>query len=212
MRDFCAYLDESDAQPGGRQPAVYVVAAAIVDTAERPQIETALRGLVTPEDRYGRLHHSRIRDPVRQRMLSDVIASLRGTSFVVASLTGYTRTKDREAVRAQVLDPLFLHLAKDRAMSWIVIEQREDPGLRAADSRVASRLQNREPVTREVKFTQARASDEPCLWIADFVAAAYRRLLVDGKDNLWTRYQPHAEEISVRWDPARREAKRPGKR
>jgi len=161
VSDLRAFVDESDAQPHGRVPGFYVVAAAIVDESELEQVRYVLRTQVTDDDQHKRLHYSRIKDKERRRRLTAVLSSLRGTSFVVVWATGYTRPADREAVRAKVLDALLSYLLKDRAVGRVDIERREGENLRRADARVASGLKCREPVLRDFEFRTERIGSAP---------------------------------------------------
>jgi hypothetical protein len=205
-RDFVAslaFLDESDSQPRAAVAGTYVLAAAVVEAEELTQVNAVLRRLVRPEDDHRRLHFSRM-DKARRVEMVAVLGALRGTRFVVAWATGYTGTKDRERVRAVVLEALLTRLTKDTGMEQIFIEQREEARLRAADARVAGRIRDHDPMTRAAEIVQVRASEQPGLWLADAAAAAWRRELAEHQSNWSAFYRAHTELVAVEWPVGRR--------
>lgn len=196
-----ASLDEADAEPTLGRSGIYLVAAALVDETHLGQCESLLRRLLRTEDidskGHQRLHLSRIKDPRRKGELVVLLSCLRGTRFVVGWAGGYTDTKARERVRAKILWDLLPHLAMKEEVTEILLEQREDAKLRAADARTIGRLRDRGFLALSLPVDQAPASTAPGLWMADVTAAAWRRGLVEGKDN-WSRwYAPHTTLINL---------------
>lgn len=196
-----AYLDEADAEPTLARPGLYLIAAALIERAHLTQCEAVLRALVRDEDvdakGHRRLHLSRIKDRHRKLELAAVLASLRGTRFAVGWTTGYADPKARERIRARILWEFLPHLAAKEAAGSILLEQREDAKLRARDARTIGRLRDGGFLDLALPVDQAPASASPGLWIADAAAAAWRRDLVEGKDN-WSRwYAPHTTLIEV---------------
>jgi hypothetical protein len=92
---------------------------------------------------------------------------------------------------------LLPHLAGKEQVGTIVIEQREDQKLRSADARTVSRLRDSGALSSETTVKQLPASSRPALWLADAAAAAWRRHLVEDKQN-WSRwYAPHTTLVKV---------------
>ncbi|WP_460352799.1 hypothetical protein [Actinoallomurus acanthiterrae] len=200
-----AYLDEADAEPTLARPGLYLVAAAIIEPAHLTQCEALLRALVREEDvdskGHRRLHLSRIKDRHRKHELAALLASLRGTRFAVGWTSGYADPKSRERIRAKILWEFLPHLAAKEDAGGILLEQREDAKLRAADARTIGRLRDGGFLDLTLPVDQAPASTAPGLWMADAAAAAWRRDLVEGKDN-WSRwYAPHTNLIEVTCRP-----------
>ncbi len=201
--DFAAFVDEADAEPTPARSGVYLAVAAVIDRRQLPQVEAVARSLLREEDTdlkgHTRLHLSRIKDRKRKNDLIIALASLRGTRFVTAWTSGYTDPKHRERARGQVLWELLPHLAKDVAS--VLIEQREDAKLRAADARVVGRLRSTDLLPREVRVEQTPASQAPGLWLADAAAAAWRRHYAENKRNWSCWYEPHTTVIEVPFHP-----------
>jgi hypothetical protein len=201
--ECAAYIDEADAEPTLARSGVYVLVAAVIDQQHLEPCQALLRSLLREEDTdlkgHSRLHLSRIRDRKRKGELVAVLGCLRGTRFVAAWAGGYNDPKDRERVRGGVLWELLPHLVAKEDVRSILIEQREDAKLRAADARVVGRLRDRGLLPLEVPVEQAPASTEPGLWLADAGAAAWRRRFAEGKDN-WSRwYAPHTTLLDVNY-------------
>ena len=197
-----AYLDEADAEPTLARPGFYLITAAVAESAHVEQCEALLRGLLREEDTdpkgHRRLHLSRIKDRHRKNELAAILGSVRGTRFVVAWLSGYTDPKARERVRGRILWDLLPHLATKEQAATILIERREGEKLQAADARTIGRLCERAALPLGVTVRQAAASTAPGLWLADAAAAAWRRSLVEGKQNWSSWYAPHTTLIEVR--------------
>jgi hypothetical protein len=95
------------------------------------------------------------------------------------------------------------------SVTHALIEQREDPKLRATDSRTIGRLRDAGRLPLDVPVEQAPASADPLLWIADACAAAWRRKLANDKD-AWARwYRPHTTVVHVDW-PEKAPSRAPG--
>lgn len=197
-----AYLDEADAEPTAARPGIYLVAAAIAESAHVAQCESLLRTLLQDEDvdpkGHRRLHISRIKDRGRKNELAAIMGSIRGTRFVVSWISGYTDPKLRERVRGRILWELLPHLATKEQVTEILIERREDSNLQAADARTVGRLCERGTLPVGVRVRQAPASTVPGLWLADAAAAAWRRCLVEGKENWSGWYAAHTSLMEVR--------------
>jgi hypothetical protein len=196
-----AYLDEADAEPTLARPGLYLIAAAIVESAHLGQCDLLLRTLLRDEDTdakgHRRLHLSRLKDRRRKNELAATLGSVRGTRFVVGWASGYTEPKARERVRRSILWDLLPHLVAKESVSRILLEERGDVKLRAADARTIGKLRDGGLLSLELPVDQAPASTAPGLWMADASAAAWRRSLVEGKQNWSTWYAPHTSLIEV---------------
>ncbi|WP_067180803.1 hypothetical protein [Microtetraspora niveoalba] len=203
MSPLAAFLDEADVEPAQSRQGIYLVAAALVENAEANLLRTFLRSLVQQEDvdpkhGFGRLHVSRIKDKQRKTRIVATLGMLRGITFWVGRCAGYGDPREREHVRRLVLDGLLPWLAKAGA-EQIVIEQREDAALRAADMRTVAHLRSAGQLP-DIAVHQAPPSADPLLWVADSCAAAWRRAFLEDKSNWSSWYETHTTLVEVAYE------------
>lgn len=157
-----AFVDES-ARERAEDECVYVLAAAVVDAGVIPEVREAMRAL-----RVGKspVVHWRLERPERRRLLVTALKALplRG----VAAVSIYSYGSRAERARRHCLDRLLREL-QERGVTRSILESR-GPALDHRDRQVLTGLRTAGTLSRGLKVSWERGSNEPLLWAADCLA------------------------------------------
>lgn len=158
-----AWGDESYRTHGLTQPA-YLLGAVVADPAACPEYRERLIAL----HRTGPKLHWRESTARERTRAIDTIAQFDAYHVIVVATP--TEQKRQERARSLCLKRL-AWLLDDHAVSLLSLEAREAQ-LMKRDRRTIDGLRGQQALPRGLRIDHARPSEEPMLWVADFVLGA----------------------------------------
>ncbi len=165
-----AFTDESRRTRSDRDPALYVLAAALVEHDRAADVEDALRALIRPRQRA----HWRNDRPAERRRLLDLARALDIRGVVVCADVEGRRREER--ARGRCMEAL-VDLLTERRVRELVVESRGERRDAQDRRRLAGLFRGR--YVTGVRYHFARPTEAPALWVADAYAGAVGAALAD---------------------------------
>jgi hypothetical protein len=160
---LCAWGDESYRTHGIDQPA-YLLGAVVADPAVCDEYRQSLMAL----HRAGPKLHWRESNPRERTQAIQTIAQF--DAYHVIVIAAPVERKRQERARALCLEQLAWHLDR-HTVTLLSLEARETQ-LMKRDQRTIDALRGKHALPDGLRIDHARPSEEPMLWVADFVLGA----------------------------------------
>ena len=170
-----------------------MLAAAVVEEADRPRLREAMRAMLLGRQPW---LHWRDEAPSRRRLVAKVVAELGCLHLVVVGAP--MRQHSQERSRHKCLERLLVEVDAI-GVDLVMLESRQSR-LNAADLAVVEAFRGQRLIRRDLRVEHGYPTGEhanPELWVSDAVAGAVRAAYGLGTDEYLTILKPCLDLIEI---------------